>query len=77
MLDLPDRKPILEYNRGSQAGEHSNGGQHNPDHDKTGNFKGYRVGDILDVNCTSPRSKPPAILKWYINNEMVRIKHTA
>ena len=36
------------------------------------NPNGYRVGDWLDVNCTSPRSYPPAILKWYINNEMVR-----
>ena len=23
----------------------------------------------LDVNCSSPNSKPPAQLKWYINNE--------
>lgn len=31
--------------------------------------RGYRVGEWLDVNCTSPKSKPPALLKWYINDE--------
>ena len=36
---------------------------------------GYRVGDWLDVNCSSPNSKPPAMLKWYINNEKVRSSH--
>jgi hypothetical protein len=36
-----------------------------------GNPRGYRVGEWLDVNCSSPNSKPPAVLKWYINNEMV------
>lgn len=35
------------------------------------NLRGYRVEDWLDVNCTSPKSKPPALLKWYINNEKV------
>ena len=25
---------------------------------------GYRVGQWLDVNCTSPMSDPPALLKW-------------
>ena len=35
------------------------------------NPSGYRVQDWLDVNCTSPKSFPPALLKWYINNEMV------
>ncbi len=34
---------------------------------------GYRVGDLMDVNCTSPNSDPPADLRWYINNEMVRV----
>ncbi len=34
--------------------------------------RGYRVGEWMDVNCSSPNSKPPAALKWYINNEMVR-----
>ena len=33
------------------------------------NIRGYKVGDWLDVNCTSPKSKPPALLKWYINDE--------
>jgi len=35
------------------------------------NPRGYKVGQLLDVNCSSPNSKPPAELKWYINNEMV------
>jgi len=30
---------------------------------------GYRVGEWLDVNCTSRMSNPPASLKWYINDE--------
>lgn len=33
--------------------------------------RGYRVGEILDANCTSLNSDPPADLKWYINNELV------
>ncbi|TRY78755.1 hypothetical protein TCAL_09465 [Tigriopus californicus] len=36
-----------------------------------GSPKGYRVSEWMDVNCTSPNSRPPAQLKWYINNEMV------
>lgn len=36
---------------------------------KGANVRGYRVGQWLDVNCTSPRSDPPALLKWYINDE--------
>ena len=32
----------------------------------------YRVGDVLDVNCTSPGSDPPAKLRYFINNRMVR-----
>ena len=35
-----------------------------------GNDRGYRVGDWLDVNCTSPKSNPPSLLKWYINDEL-------
>ena len=64
VLDLPDSKPVLKYNRDSQAVSI---------HDGRGKAAfSYKVGDILDVNCTSPRSKPPATLKWYINNERVR-----
>ncbi|XP_076066459.1 cell adhesion molecule 2-like [Oratosquilla oratoria] len=29
----------------------------------------YHVGDLVHVNCTSADSKPPASLKWYINEE--------
>ena len=64
MLDLPDSKPLLDSNYGEKLG--TNGGM------VTRKLDGYRVGEILDVNCTSPRSKPPATLKWYINNELVR-----
>ena len=63
MLDLPDRKPQLDSNYGEKDG--INGAI------VTRKLEGYRVGEILDVNCTSPRSKPPATLKWYINNELV------
>lgn len=34
---------------------------------------GYRLGDVLDVNCTSPMSLPPSQLRWFVNNEMVSI----
>ena len=64
VLDLPDTKPQLDSNRGEKIG--FNGAIVKK------NIEGYRVGEILDVNCTSPRSKPPATLKWYINNELVR-----
>ncbi|XP_014255594.1 uncharacterized protein LOC106670093 [Cimex lectularius] len=30
----------------------------------------YQAGDIVRVNCTSGRSKPPATLTWYINGEL-------
>ncbi|CAL1289414.1 unnamed protein product [Larinioides sclopetarius] len=28
----------------------------------------YGVGDIVDINCTSAKSQPPAELHWYIND---------
>ena len=64
VLDLPDRKPQLDANYGEKDGTNRAL--------VTQKLEGYRVGEILDVNCTSPRSKPPATLKWYINNELVR-----
>ena len=64
VLDLPDRKPQLDSNYGEKDGTNRAL--------VTQKLEGYRVGEILDVNCTSPRSKPPATLKWYINNELVR-----
>lgn len=33
----------------------------------TGGQPTYRRGDLLDVNCTSPKSSPPPKLQWYIN----------
>ena len=42
------------------------------EHETNCRVHNIRDMNILDVNCTSPRSKPPATLKWYINNELVR-----
>jgi len=36
----------------------------------------YRVGDSLEINCTSPGSSPPAKLRYYINNQMDDGSHT-
>lgn len=33
----------------------------------------YHIGDVVDVNCTSERSKPAATLHWYINDGPVCI----
>ena len=38
---------------------------------KGGRPRGHKVGEWMHLNCTSPNSKPPAKLKWYINNEIV------
>lgn len=35
----------------------------------TGGRPRYQVGDIVKVNCTSGKSKPPAQLNWMINGE--------
>ncbi|XP_050526091.1 uncharacterized protein LOC126896936 [Daktulosphaira vitifoliae] len=35
----------------------------------------YKPGDIVDVNCTSGRSKPAVQLAWYINGEQVNSSH--
>ena len=43
-------------------------------HIQGGEVRGHRVGQWLDLNCSSPNSNPPAELKWYINNEPVRFK---
>ena len=31
----------------------------------------YRVGDMFELNCSSPASSPPAKLRYFINNQMV------
>ena len=41
----------------------------------TGGFPRYHIGDKVNVNCTSFRSKPPAKLKWYINGELADHSH--
>ena len=30
-----------------------------------------QVGEILELNCSSPASTPPAKLRYFINNQMV------
>ena len=35
----------------------------------TGGFPRYHIGDKVQINCTSHKSKPAAKLKWYINGE--------
>ncbi|XP_075974123.1 nephrin-like [Anticarsia gemmatalis] len=35
----------------------------------TGLHTRYRLGDYVQVNCTSGRSRPPCHLSWYINGE--------
>lgn len=31
----------------------------------------YKLGDAVDINCTSAKSKPAAQLQWHINNDKV------
>ncbi|KAF2904250.1 hypothetical protein ILUMI_01925 [Ignelater luminosus] len=35
----------------------------------TGGKPRYQIGDTVRVNCTSGRSKPAALLNWFINGE--------
>lgn len=35
----------------------------------TGGRPRYQIGDAVRVNCTSGRSKPAALLNWFINGE--------
>ncbi|XP_075225714.1 uncharacterized protein LOC142326865 [Lycorma delicatula] len=37
----------------------------------TGEQKVYQVGDIINLNCTSAQSYPPAKLRWYVNDVQV------
>ncbi|XP_037279718.2 uncharacterized protein LOC119172669 [Rhipicephalus microplus] len=32
----------------------------------------YRIGDVVNVTCHASATKPPAVLKWYINGDQVR-----
>ena len=36
-----------------------------------GGLPNYQLNDRLELNCTSQRTFPPTLLKWYINNEPV------
>ncbi|XP_069944116.1 cell adhesion molecule 3 [Cherax quadricarinatus] len=35
----------------------------------TGGETEYRLGDLVNLTCTAPRSIPPATLTWYINDQ--------
>jgi len=35
----------------------------------TGGRASYQFGDQLSLNCTSPRTYPPTVLRWYINDQ--------
>ncbi|RZF39369.1 hypothetical protein LSTR_LSTR000890 [Laodelphax striatellus] len=37
----------------------------------SGEQKVYQVGDIINLNCTSAQSFPPARLRWYVNDIQV------
>lgn len=37
----------------------------------TGEQKFYQIGDVLNLNCTSGKSFPPARLKWFVNDLQV------
>ena len=33
----------------------------------------YEVGEMLDLNCISSKSSPPAKISWYINDSPVSV----
>ncbi|XP_039285116.1 uncharacterized protein LOC111061006 [Nilaparvata lugens] len=37
----------------------------------SGEQKVYQVGDVINLNCTSAQSFPPARLRWYVNDIQV------
>ena len=37
----------------------------------TGGRERYRIGDLIQLNCTSPGTVPPPKLTWYIDGEKV------
>ena len=37
----------------------------------TGGLQNYQLNDQLTLNCTSPRTFPPTLLKWKINKKAV------
>lgn len=39
----------------------------------SGGLQSYQVGDRLELNCTSPRTYPPTILRWFLNGREVRL----
>lgn len=56
----------------------SNGVQYNEDVDGptiTGGLPRYEVNHMVNVNCTASKSKPPAELKWYLNDQPAPVEH--
>lgn len=45
----------------------------NEDPKISGEERIYQVGDIVNLNCTSGLSYPPARLRWFVNNEQVSV----
>ncbi|PRD33881.1 UNVERIFIED_CONTAM: hypothetical protein NCL1_16323 [Trichonephila clavipes] len=39
----------------------------------TGGESQYRVGEILNFNCSSAKSRPAPTLHWYLNEELVSV----
>ena len=37
----------------------------------SGGQERYRIGDLIQLNCTSPGTVPPPKLTWYIEGERV------
>ena len=37
----------------------------------SGGLQSYQFGDQLMLNCTSPRTYPPTVLRWFINDQVV------
>ena len=37
----------------------------------SGGLQNYQLNDQLTLNCTSPRTFPPTLLKWKINKKAV------
>ncbi|XP_065217678.1 uncharacterized protein LOC135843654 [Planococcus citri] len=40
----------------------------------TGERTEYQIGDELNLNCTSGKSYPPSLLRWYVNEKPVKDK---
>ena len=39
----------------------------------TGGHKSYKLGEIINLNCTAPGSQPATKLTWHINDQQVNL----